>query len=251
MERDIPLHKRPDSPKEAEKDTPAPGASGYAYAHSVQVMLEEVDCSFAVLSCYEGRQIMTETYYAHSDPRHPGKGPETPGARWQLLECHLGEVATLSSDFAKRFESQDWGYLAGLWHDLGKYRSGFQGRLRGATIRVNHAGVGAALALELDSKTQKGLPLTFVIAGHHGGLHNHQAAPRGETRLVDRLRDYAAELEECRGSIPDQVRNRRLPDFPGFLVPQKRLSPDEADALCILCLTNLTSGTAQNPDRMK
>lgn len=47
-----------------------------------------------------------------------------------LLAAHLQSVATLAADFSAGFESgtatQRWAYLAGLWHDLGKYRPGFQ-----------------------------------------------------------------------------------------------------------------------------
>lgn len=34
---------------------------------------------------------------------------------------HLHGVARLSEEFASTFGSADWGNLAGLWHDLGKY----------------------------------------------------------------------------------------------------------------------------------
>lgn len=47
-----------------------------------------------------------------------------------LLADHALAVADLASNFASHFEntesSQIFAYLAGLWHDLGKYRPGFQ-----------------------------------------------------------------------------------------------------------------------------
>ena len=47
-----------------------------------------------------------------------------------LLLDHLNAVALLAGDFSEMFDgaeiSQRWAYLAGLWHDLGKYRPGFQ-----------------------------------------------------------------------------------------------------------------------------
>lgn len=47
-----------------------------------------------------------------------------------LLAAHLQCVAAKAADFSAVFESatatQRWAYLAGLWHDLGKYRPGFQ-----------------------------------------------------------------------------------------------------------------------------
>lgn len=51
-----------------------------------------------------------------------------------LLAAHLQSVAAMAADFSKAFEpttaTQRWAYVAGLWHDLGKYRPGFQRYLR-------------------------------------------------------------------------------------------------------------------------
>ncbi|MCF8211928.1 MAG: CRISPR-associated endonuclease Cas3'' [Rhodoferax sp.] len=47
-----------------------------------------------------------------------------------LLGHHLQAVAELAREFSQPFPeasgSTRWAYLAGLWHDLGKYRPGFQ-----------------------------------------------------------------------------------------------------------------------------
>ena len=43
------------------------------------------------------------------------------------LEEHLRAVADLAGQFASTFGHSDWGQLAGLWHDLGKYSVAFQG----------------------------------------------------------------------------------------------------------------------------
>ncbi|OQW36552.1 MAG: hypothetical protein A4E20_06605 [Nitrospira sp. SG-bin2] len=42
------------------------------------------------------------------------------------LEDHLRTVGELANEFASAFGSSDWGRLAGLWHDLGRYSSAFQ-----------------------------------------------------------------------------------------------------------------------------
>ena len=42
------------------------------------------------------------------------------------LEEHLRAVADLAGEFAAAFGHADWGRLAGLWHDLGKYSLAFQ-----------------------------------------------------------------------------------------------------------------------------
>jgi len=49
---------------------------------------------------------------------------------WEPLEDHLREVAELAGEFADAFGAKDWGHLAGLWHDLGKYSRKFQDYLR-------------------------------------------------------------------------------------------------------------------------
>ena len=61
-------------------------------------------------------------YYAHSVE---GK----PTSEWHRLHDHLLNVASLAKQFAGAFNSGDWAYLAGLWHDLGKYTADFQGSL--------------------------------------------------------------------------------------------------------------------------
>src|SRR5689334_12347463 len=47
------------------------------------------------------------------------------------LKEHLQAVASLASRFAPASGGQ-WAHLAGLWHDLGKYRPGFQRYIRSA-----------------------------------------------------------------------------------------------------------------------
>lgn len=69
-----------------------------------------------------------------------------PPTKWQALEEHLLGVAKLAAGFAHAFDSESWGYCAGLWHDLGKYQPDFQRKLSGEDISVEHSGSGAALS---------------------------------------------------------------------------------------------------------
>lgn len=102
-------------------------------------------------------------------------------ARWsddrraaQLLCQHLDGVAKLAEAFATAVRPRDEAFsvsawLAGLLHDLGKYRPEFQryldaGNRDQRSTGTDHAVYGAAAADEL--------ALAFAIAGHHAGLHD-------------------------------------------------------------------------------
>jgi len=68
------------------------------------------------------------------------------------LDEHLLGVGNLASNLASEFGNSDWAYLAGLWHDLGKYSKAFQHRIKtacgydpdahieGPAGRVDHSG---------------------------------------------------------------------------------------------------------------
>lgn len=66
-----------------------------------------------------GFSSVDKIFYAHSKEAEP---PE----KWQRLEGHLKNVEEMARGFAEDFGAGEWGYLAGLWHDLGKYHGGFQ-----------------------------------------------------------------------------------------------------------------------------
>lgn len=100
-------------------------------------------------------------YYAHSKDSSDKKA-------WQLLEEHLCNVAAMAGDFAKVFGGKDWGFCGGMLHDAGKATDGFQKRLEGSGIRVDHSTFGARLAAENCGRL--GVLLAYAIAGHHGGL---------------------------------------------------------------------------------
>jgi len=116
---------------------------------------------------------MSKTYYAHSKD-----GP--PQTEWQSLDMHLKNVANTARHFAESFDAADWGYLAGLWHDVGKYSQAFQDYLRHennldasmetAAERQDHSSAGAQYAVS--SVPILGHLLAYAIAGHHSGLLN-------------------------------------------------------------------------------
>ncbi|HUP76979.1 MAG TPA: CRISPR-associated endonuclease Cas3'', partial [Pirellula sp.] len=104
-------------------------------------------------------------YYAHS-----GRQPDL--SDWQSLADHLRCVAKSalammrSANASKSF--CDSANLAGLLHDLGKYRPEFQQMIRGGSPpreRTYHKQAGAAKAYFLGD-----FPVAYAIAGHHGGI---------------------------------------------------------------------------------
>lgn len=154
--------------------------------------------------------VSTDKYYAHS---LPGK----PKEEWQPLEKHLRNVAEMARGFAEEFGTGGWAYLAGLWHDLGKYQDEFQQKLLvndpDAVIEnhpghVNHSTSGAVLA----DKALKAFAhiVTYAIAGHHAGLPDwtHEIGSGGalstrlqEDDLLDRIKDR----------IPPEITNQPIP----------------------------------------
>lgn len=152
-----------------------------------------------------------DTIYAHSLE-------DRPESEWEDLLDHLRKVAWLAGDFAAGFGAAEWGRLAGLWHDLGKFRPEFQARLRGSRESVEHAGLGAALAY---SKARDiGLPLAFAIAGHHAGLADltlSAGAEGGPRPLRERLKSNLAVLPAVRHLLPEELTDNPLPTLPDRL----------------------------------
>ena len=142
------------------------------------------------------------------------------------LEDHLRKVAKKAQEFAGAFGAGDWAYPAGLWHDLGKYRAAFQAYIqRGTGInpdahiekdsdpRTNHASSGAIYALKKLGE-EVGLPLAYMIAGHHAGLPDYEGG--GEARgapLREVLgRDKSLLEEALREQIPEDILSGNKPE---------------------------------------
>jgi len=155
------------------------------------------------------------TSHAHS--------PKVDGQQFHDLRKHLEDTAQRASHFSEAFGCSDWAELAGLWHDLGKYNLEFQKKLYGEKISVEHAGMGAAWAME--SGGEAALPLAFVIAGHHAGLANLvDGASTGTSALMSRLKDNKTLLASVRDCIPEDILKKPLPQLPPFLVSQGDLT---------------------------
>jgi CRISPR-associated endonuclease/helicase Cas3 len=137
-----------------------------------------------------------------------------------LLAAHLQSVAGIAANFSEAFEptavTKRWAYLAGLWHDLGKYRAGFQrylqqsdnpdahieGKVGGR--EKTHSAAGALWSMQALEKTHgangelAARVLAYLIAGHHAGLDDWDGG------LKERLAqaDCQTELQEALAAQP-------------------------------------------------
>jgi CRISPR-associated endonuclease/helicase Cas3 len=104
----------------------------------------------------------------------------TPGIRsdqsdWHDLIEHLNAVASDGMKLAEQALPgnsilRDQAQICGYWHDIGKFRQGFQDYLRGISVQAQlryHKQAGALLL-----RQQSQIMASFVIAGHHGGIPN-------------------------------------------------------------------------------
>ena len=141
------------------------------------------------------------SYYAHTADGLDGKpaGAE----HWQLLKDHLRNVASLARHFAEPLGLAEEAELAGLLHDLGKYREEFQSYLRGeraSSVETQHAIYGAAWALAPHHQ----LGAVFAVAGHHAGLHDLSDAQAAATKptILTALPELVRRIESALGKLP-------------------------------------------------
>ena len=129
------------------------------------------------------------------------------------LKEHLNEVGRLAGEAARNFNSADWALLAGIWHDLGKYRPSFQGYIKQASgyepeahieQKTNkiHSMAGAIYAIT--QLQASGKLLAYLIAGHHTGLPDWNTSEAGESALSIRINKAMEEkhLEEALENSP-------------------------------------------------
>lgn len=130
-----------------------------------------------------------------------------------LLDEHLREVGRQAGACDAIPAGAEWARLAGLWHDLGKFRPGFQEYIRlpsGGEAHIEgraagrdktHSGAGALHAIErFDSA---GRALAYLIAGHHGGLADWHG--NLDARLAAANPDTRRELDEAKAAAPAEL----------------------------------------------
>lgn len=121
---------------------------------------------------------------------------------------HLNKVAYHTAQFAAEMfpenseeskSAHQWGYLTGLWHDLGKFAPEWQTYLESKadphssestgtpTKKEDHSTAGAAFTQSLPPC---GPLISYLIAGHHAGLADgHTLFPTG-ARLHKEIHDW-------------------------------------------------------------
>jgi len=189
-----------------------------------------------------------------------------PGGPEHILDEHLQEVAKLAQTFAADFGSGDWAYLAGLWHDLGKYRRGFQERIRfenrydpdahideaedentklpegktGRGDRHPHANAGALHAIrcfEQAGLKNCGRILAYLIAGHHAGLTDWHTSNVGNKALSKRLEKDGNALQELAESIEggasESILNATLPSPASVMALLKKVGDEKLEGLAL------------------
>lgn len=119
----------------------------------------------------------------------------------QTILEHSLNTAILSKIFAID-ELKDICYTIGLMHDIGKYTSEFQQRIRGKAIKVEHSVCGAIEVKETYKDPVLILLMELCIAGHHTGIPNIGLPTNNESdnTLYARIRrktgDYSAYKNE-------------------------------------------------------
>ena len=134
------------------------------------------------------------------------------------LVDHSRDVSSLAACFAATFGA-DWASIAGLWHDLGKFRPGFLRYIRGVSgvdahlegkwptgSEKTHSAAGALHAVAVfqqrygEAGRLASRALAYVIAGHHAGLADWTAGLDDRlfgSRAPDSQREYDQARAEC------------------------------------------------------
>ncbi len=110
---------------------------------------------------------MMRKYYAKS---------KLPDGSQPTVKEHLSAVAKLAKQYGEEFGRGEEAWVAGLFHDFGKYSEAFAGVLQGTRSNIDHAMCGAAFLnrVKSDKKIKRAKrtyrPIIEAINGHHAGL---------------------------------------------------------------------------------
>jgi len=139
--------------------------------------------------------------------------------RCHTLYDHLTGTAERATEMAGEFGCAEWGRLAGLWHDLGKYSGDFQQMIRAASrieahieakSRVDHSTAGGIFAAEQFPGI--GRILAYLISGHHAGLPDWQSETAGRAALAQRVQKTELLQKALASKPPIEILNQGIPE---------------------------------------
>ncbi len=135
------------------------------------------------------------------------------GREFQSLHNHLIETAKLSATFCESFGLEKLARIIGLVHDMGKASKAFQKRIKNITFtdyiktgnKVDHATAGAQFLYEKYDKF--GLLLSYIVAGHHGGLPDGTGESNStlSARLKKKIDDYSIITDWIEEILPKNI----------------------------------------------
>ena len=131
----------------------------------------------------------------------------------------------MAAEFARPFGGGEWAYLAGLWHDLGKYSEEFQKKLFDANGiechletkpgKVIHSQAGGHLAQQTMT-CEMARVFCWLIMGHHAGLADYASDKTGASALEPKLR-HPEVSKDILALIPEYIKDQAEPEIPKLL----------------------------------
>jgi CRISPR-associated endonuclease/helicase Cas3 len=173
---------------------------------------------------------------------------------------HLNKVAYHTARFAAEMfpenseeskSAHQWGYLTGLWHDLGKFAPEWQTYLASKadphtaeiTGTVDHSSAGAQHA---SGNHILGHLLAYPIAGHHSGLLDAES-----NHACQRIRLAKTDLADW-SNAPQEILAQSLPALPAFLLQRDAFSLGFYSRMIFSCLVDadfLATEAFMNPSQ--
>jgi len=188
------------------------------------------------------------------------QGNRLPEEKWQPLSEHLCNVARLAEELAAPLELAEEAFLAGLLHDLGKYRRKFQLMLRGSKEESPHAYAGSSVCQNGGSAGF--MAASFAIGGHHAGLPNGMTANKERIQRQEKLAgpstelvktaiaDFRARVEETNGTPEADQLRRGIERLVGLANHRPTLRSQGKDPLACEFLTRLLFSALADADRL-
>lgn len=140
------------------------------------------------------------------------------GEREQTIIDHLISVADKAKSYSIEL-IKEYAYTVGLAHDIGKYATSFQKRLKGSCIQYEHSVCGAIeLGKLVKNDLEKNMTymLQYCVAGHHTGLPDGGTkadSSDGDNTLHSKLKHKKDYVGEADYSSYSEETNLLLPDY--------------------------------------